>query len=325
MSGSGLEVNGLQEILTITLNPAVDIATSVERIIDGQKLYCKTPRIDPGGGGVNVARTISRLRGKARALVVVGGASGNRLCKMLADEKVPFDAVWTKGETRESLAVTDESDGAQYRFSLPGETLSAETGEEILGAIKALATKDGLVVLSGGVAPGLGDDFPESIRAALAPVTDRLIVDTSKAPLERLVQHPSAPVYLLRLDRREAEQAAGRSLPDAAASIRFSKNLIAAGVARNIVMGRAEEGSLFVSPDTCLLCRAPKVDVVSKIGAGDAFVGALTLSLSRGEGWDMALQFGVAAASATMKTAGTGLCDLEEVMRLLPECEILRR
>ena len=67
------------EILTITLNPALDLATSVERVLAGPKLYCKPARVDPGGGGVNVARTIHRLGGQVSALISVGGAMGARL------------------------------------------------------------------------------------------------------------------------------------------------------------------------------------------------------------------------------------------------------
>ena len=51
----------MPEILTITLKPAVDYATATEHVEPGPKLYCEKPRIDPGGGGVNVARSILKL------------------------------------------------------------------------------------------------------------------------------------------------------------------------------------------------------------------------------------------------------------------------
>lgn len=311
-----------KDILTITLNPAVDLATSVERVVAGPKLYCKTPRIDPGGGGINVARAIRKLNGSARALVAVGGASGQRLLDLLTAEAVPVHPVQVGGETRESFAVTDESDGAQYRFSLPGDTLGPETADLLIAEITSEAPRDGYVVLSGGVAPGLGDDYPERIRAALSSTTDGLIVDTSKTALERLINDPAAPLFLLRLDKREAEQAAGHAIAGLREAADFAARMIDRGVARNISIGGAAAGSILVTESNRYLCRAPEVPVVSKIGAGDAFVGALTLSLARGSQFDTALQWAVAAATATMSTPGTGLCALQDVEAFLPLCDV---
>jgi 6-phosphofructokinase 2 len=316
------QVRDLPGILTITLNPAVDLATSVEHVEAGPKLYCKTPKIDPGGGGVNVARAICKLGGEVEALVAVGGASGARLLQLLFEEGVPTHPVAVSGETRESFAVTDESTGAQYRFSLPGAELTEDDADRLITEICSAVAPDAFIVLSGGVAPGLGDAFPERIRAAIAPRTDRLIVDTSKTALVRLIAQPTAPVHLLRLDQREAEQAAGRALLTPADSVSFAEALLQRGVARIIVTGRQAEGSILVSDGARFMCRTPHVPVVSKIGAGDAFVGALTLSLSRGEALDVALRWGVAAASATMGTAGTELCEKSVVEALLPRCHV---
>ena len=312
----------MDELLTITLNPAVDYATSVEAVVPGSKLYCKAPRIDPGGGGVNVARAICRLGGQARVLVATGGAAGQKLRAMLEEEGVPVHAVDVGGETRLSFAVTDERSGEQYRFSLPGNTLSDEIGERLIAEIVSQAPQGGLVVLSGGIAPGLDDRFPEKIRAALSGVTNRLVVDTSKSALLRLISEPVAPLHVLRFDHREAEGAAGRALADLHESIAFLEALIARGVAETLVMGRGAEGSLVVTSAARYICWAPKVPVVSKIGAGDAFVGGFSLSLQRGDGLEDALRWGVAAAAATMATEGTGLCRKEDVLALRPMCRV---
>ncbi len=271
---------------------------------------------------MNVARAICKLGGRAKALVAVGGASGDRLLQLLAAETVPAHTVPVSGETRESFAVTDEGTGEQYRFSLPGQTLTAQDGDRLIAEIASAVSQDGYVVLSGGVAPGLGDAFPERILAAMSPRTDRLIVDTSKAALARLIAQPSVPVYILRQDQREAELSAGHALKTVADSIAFAETLIDRGVARIIVSGRDSEGSILVTKDARYICRTPHMAVVSKIGAGDAFVGALTLSLSRGATLDVALQWGVAAASATMGTEGTGLCDRPVVEALLAHCHV---
>lgn len=309
-------------ILTITLNPAVDLATSVEAVVAGAKLYCRPPRIDPGGGGVNVARAIRRLDGEATALLAVGGARGDQLLSLLAAEGVPVHPVRVHGETRESLAVTDEASGAQYRFSLPGETLTEDEAERLLAEIAGAVSKDCHVVLSGGVARGLGDEFPARIQRAIAPRTDRLIIDTSKEPLLRLMAVPAAPLLLLRVDQKEAALAAHHAMDTLDDSLAFALDLVTRGVARMVVTGRGPEGSVMVTERGRYLCRAPKVPVRSKVGAGDAFVGAMTLALARGDSESEALRWGVAAASATVGTEGTALCEPDRTRALLGECKV---
>ncbi|HEY4804586.1 MAG TPA: 1-phosphofructokinase family hexose kinase, partial [Paraburkholderia sp.] len=80
------------EIVTLTLNPAVDVSTAVERGVDTHKLRCEAARRYPGGGGLNVARVIQRLDGRESsclALYLAGGSSGNLLEQMLTAERVP--------------------------------------------------------------------------------------------------------------------------------------------------------------------------------------------------------------------------------------------
>ena len=312
----------MPDILTITLNPAVDLATSVEKVIAGPKLYCKLPRVDPGGGGVNVARAIRKLGGRATALVAVGGAMGGKLLNLLSAEDVPTHPVQVHGETRQSFAVTDESNGAQFRFSVPGETLNADEAERLLSEIAAAATKDCYVVLSGGVTPGLGDDFPVRVQLALTPFTDRLIIDTSRAPLARLIASPTVPVLLLRVDQKEAAVAAHHSMDTIADSLTFASRLVARGVAQMVVTGRGAEGSVMVTQDARFHCQGAHVPVRSKIGAGDAFVGAMTLALARGDAPDQALRWGVAAASATVGSDGTALCERAVTEALFQRCKV---
>lgn len=60
-------------VLTITLNPALDMTTAVDRVLPEIKLRCAQPRFDPGGGGINVSRAIRIMGGHSTALVALGG------------------------------------------------------------------------------------------------------------------------------------------------------------------------------------------------------------------------------------------------------------
>lgn len=298
----------MHPILTITTNPAVDMATSVDGVVAGPKLRCRSPRWDPGGGGVNVARAIRKLGGDATALVAAGGGLGNRLLALLSAEGVDCLPVSVSAETRISFAVTDDRTGEQYRFGVPGEALSDAEASALLNGIETAARGTTHVVYSGSIAPGLPADFVAQVQSVASRHRTKLIVDTSEAAVDHLLAHPSG-VHVLRLDQAESEAAAGRKLDTLVDCRDFAKSLVDRNVAEVIVLGRGADGSVLVTRDRRLHAWSPPVPVLSKIGAGDTFVGAFTLGLARGEPLDVALRRGVSGAAATVSTEGTALCD----------------
>ena len=79
-------------IVTVTLNPALDLTTSVESLVSGIKLRCRTPRVDAGGGGVNVSRAIAKLGDDSLAFVALGGPTGETLRRILATEGIKHES-----------------------------------------------------------------------------------------------------------------------------------------------------------------------------------------------------------------------------------------
>ena len=59
----------MKTIVTMTLNPAIDKSSSVAHVVAERKLYCKPPRFEPGGGGVNVSRAIGKYPVEAVAVL----------------------------------------------------------------------------------------------------------------------------------------------------------------------------------------------------------------------------------------------------------------
>ena len=51
-------VDAMTDIVTITPSPAVDLSTSVDKILPVAKLRGQSQRRDPGGGKIDLARVI---------------------------------------------------------------------------------------------------------------------------------------------------------------------------------------------------------------------------------------------------------------------------
>ncbi|NBR52866.1 MAG: 1-phosphofructokinase family hexose kinase [Rhodobacteraceae bacterium] len=315
----------MRDILTITLNPALDVSASVPHVTAGAKLRCGPERYDPGGGGLNVARAIHFLGGEVRAFAALGGARGAHLARLLETEGIAVLSYAAPGETRESLAITDEAMGYQYRFSLPGPRWSTSELDSALAAITPLLRPESLVVLSGSEPLGTSEDFYPRLCEALSGEARRLLIDTSGAALARLAQGGlKHRPFVLRMDQGEAEALAGRALPTGRETLDFARSLAAKGAAEALIIARGAEGSVMWAGDQGWFANAARVEVVSRVGAGDSFMGGFTLALARGLPLEQALAHGAAAASAAVMTPGTQLCRREDFERLLGETRTIQ-
>lgn len=302
----------MKSVLTLTLNPAVDVSTATDRLEPHAKLRCTEPRFDAGGGGINVARTIGELGGQAEAFVPLAGGTGEILAGLLDDAGIPVHAFQADGETRQNIQVHVRDDDAQYRFVMPGPRQSEETGRRMLREIdRLLATgRHDYVVASGSLAPGLPEDSFARLAAMARDHEVRLLVDTSGAALRSVLD---TGVFLIKPDKWEATtlgHAEGGD-PDQAA-----RSLVTDGAAQAVVLTRGDEGARLVSAEGATDIRPPEVQVTSTAGAGDTFMGAMVHALA--EDWPLveAVRFGVAGAAAAVTTPATALARREAINRL---------
>ncbi len=304
-------------ILTLTLNPALDMATEVSDILPGQKLRCSDPQLDPGGGGLNVSRAIKALGGDSLALVALGGLTGDRLAGLIRAEGVTFLSLLGPGETRQSLTVTESSSGKQFRFMLPGPVWGEAERARVFTLLSATARPGGYSVISGSQPPGVPEDFPAQLAASMD--ASHVVLDTSGPALNSAVRHPIPGLAVLRMDGEEGDELAGRTLETRAETADFAAELVRAGVADRVIIARGADGNVLADKTQRLFSPAPKVRVKSTVGAGDSFVAAFVLALARGQDSANALAMGSAAAAAAVMTDATQLCRAEDVMRLMHE------
>lgn len=308
-------------ILTITLNPAVDLSSAVDHVRAGPKLRCATPQFDPGGGGINVSRAVRILGGESTAFVAVGGAMGAFLLELLASENVPALPFDIPGETRQSIAITDSGRGDQFRFVMPGPKWDAGLFEEALSAIEAALTPDALVVLSGSQPPGVSPDFAARLAGVVDKAGGRLFVDTSGAPLAAIAQAALRP-FVLRMDDAEADELAGRELAGRRNTAQFAQELLKCGAAQNVIIARGADGSTLANDQGIWHAALPIQNVVSAVGAGDSFVAGFALGIAREMGAPEALRYGTACAAAAMLTPATELCRPGDVKIAFSACTL---
>ncbi len=300
-------------IVTITLSPSIDKSTSVPALIPEKKLKCATPKLEPGGGGINVARAIKKLGGEATAIFPSGGYAGQVLIHLMEKENVDSIIIETANETKENIVVLDDSTNKQYRFGMPGIALSTDEINRCLKAVENIKKIDYLVA-SGSLPEGV----PPNIFAQLAKIAKtkntKFIVDTSGEALKYAFDEG---VYLLKPNLSELCSLAGLQKIDISEVELVAKKLIGKNTCEIIVVSLGAEGAILVTKNETFREKTPQVMVKSTVGAGDSMLAGVVYSLSRGLSLKDALRYGVACGSAATLNPGTALCKKEDVDRLV--------
>jgi 6-phosphofructokinase 2 len=299
-------------VVTITLNPSIDKTCRVERVVPERKLRARQVRRYPGGGGINVARVITRLGGEAKALWSCGGSNGGLLCEMLDAEGVPQDPVRIDDVTRENLIVRDESSGQQYRFGMPGTVLTPKEQADWLARLSHWPEAPRLAVFSGSIPPGVSLDWYGDLLASV-PAETHVIVDTKRDALAKAFE---AGVYLAKPNVLELEEVVGRELRHDEEIVRAAQEIILRNRVGVLLVSLGGGGVMLVTAERAERLNAPAVKVRSKVGAGDSMVGGLAFALDQGSSLRDAAIMAVAAGAAAVMTEGTELCHRHDVEHL---------
>jgi 6-phosphofructokinase 2 len=303
----------MERIVTLTMNPSLDISSSLEHVIADRKLRCNSPRYEPGGGGINVSRAIKRLGGDSFALFPAGGTFGQMLHHLLDQEEVQHYPILIEEPIRENITILEESNGRQFRFGMPGPMLRETEWKRCIGTLAALDPKPDYVVASGSLPPGAPEDFYAQLAQIAQQFQIKLIVDTSGEPLRLASQ---SGVYLLKPNMNEMQSLAGREIKNELELEGTAREIIEKGKGEAIVISLGAGGALLVSKEGCEHVRAPTVPIKSRIGAGDSMVAGIVLSLANGKSLGDAVRFGVAAGASAVMTPGTELCRRDDTERL---------
>ncbi len=295
----------MPHIITITFSPCIDKSTSVPALIPEKKLRCTSPKLEPGGGGINVARAIKKLGGEATAIFPSGGYTGKYFNHLLEKENVPSVIIETASETRENIIVVDESTNNQYRFGMPGTELKESEWKQCLEAVEEI--KDAaFVIASGSLPPGV----PLDIYAQLAKISKikkaKLIVDTAG---EALKHAANEGVFLLKPNLGELGELAGMAWININDVEAIAREVILRYHCEVIIISLGAAGALLVTATETYRAKAPEVIRKSTVGAGDSMVAGIVYSLAGGKSLKEALRYGVACGTAATMNPGTELCN----------------
>ncbi|MCO5164438.1 MAG: hexose kinase [Mesorhizobium sp.] len=301
----------MKPVLTLSLNPAVDLSSETEKVQHTRKVRTFNERYDPGGGGINVARVVKRLGGEVEAVFGAGGELGALLERLLRDEGTPCRGLPFREQTRLGHTVRERSTGLEYRFVPKGPTVSVEELEPFVEAVSA--HQGAYAVASGSLPEGAPPDVYARMAEAARRRGARFVLDSSGAGLSETLARAS--VFLVKPSLGELETLVGQKL-DEAGVCRAAAGLVERGAAELVAVTMGIEGAVLASAEGLMRMRAIHVRTRSAVGAGDSFLAGMVWALTEGWSTEDAFRLGISAGAATAMTPGTELCRQQDVLEL---------
>jgi 6-phosphofructokinase 2 len=302
----------MSSIVTITFSPCIDKSTTAPSVVPEKKLRCVQPVLEPGGGGINVARAIKKLGGAATAIFPSGGYTGKFFNYLLSKEDIDSVIIETSAETRENFIVVDDSTGNQYRFGMPGTLLKEDEWRACIEKISSIPDVKYLVA-SGSLPPGVPHDVFAILARLAKKANIRLIVDTSGEPLK---EASDEGLFLLKPNIVELAFLAGKKELQQNEVKEIARKIITNGNVEVLVVSMGEEGCILVTDTIAQKITPPEIEGKSTVGAGDSMVAGIIHFLSQGKDITEAVKYGVACGSAATMNPGTELCNKDDADRL---------
>jgi 6-phosphofructokinase 2 len=299
----------MKHIYTLTLSPALDKSTFVERVVPEHKLRCDNPIFEPGGGGINISRAIKKLGGESTTIYPQGGPAGDHMHLLLAQEGIKQHTINSSSWNRENFIVVERSTNRQFRFGMPGPALVQSEVESILDYLKQLPHIDFLVV-SGSTPEGVPSNFYKSIAQIVNQKNGKLILDTSGKALEEALKEG---VYLCKPNISELSQLVGEELDTIPKQEAAALKILTENNVEILVVSLGAFGAFLATKNNIYHVAAPSVTKKSTVGAGDSMLAGMVMQLAQGNNLFEVIKYGVATGTAATLNSGTELCKKSDV------------
>jgi 1-phosphofructokinase/tagatose 6-phosphate kinase len=308
-------------IVTVTLNAALDRSLTVPTLQLGQRHRASDVLTLAGGKGINVARALKRLEVPVVATGLAGGRTGTRIVEELTGEAILNDFVRIRDESRTSTLVVDPTSGRQTEINEWGPKVSDSELGMLMDKLRYLSRGADAVVFAGSLPRGVADTFYADAARELARRNVRVVLDAEGEPLRLGVD---AEPWLVSPNQHEAEQLVGQELNDDEDFL-MALDAIAELGARNVLITLDSGGFALVREDRQVRryrAVVPRLEPVSRVGAGDAFLAQWLTSVLDGAPAADALRLAAATGAASVLDVGAGRFDPAEAKRLAAALDV---
>ena len=260
------------QIITVTLNPAIDQTLTIPDFTSGAVNRVERLRTHAGGKGVNVASMLADHGFNVAATGFLGCENAAPFEELFARKNIGDHFVRLDGQTRTGIKISDPIRGETTDINFPGLAPSPHDLAALHERIDKLAMHDDVwIVLAGSVPPGIDPDIYRELIERFRGRGRKVVLDTSGEALRLALE---AVPYIVKPNIHELEDLLGRKLTTRESIVEAARHFTARGT-ELVTVSMGAEGALFITDDDLVFAQPPNISVCSTVGAGDAMVAGI--------------------------------------------------
>lgn len=305
-------------IFTVTLTPALDKTVVIPSFTPGCVNRIEHIRLDAGGKGINVSKTIHALGGSTVACGILGGDSGRFILQSLREEGIECCFAEVEESTRTNLKIVDPVLHQNTDINEPGAPVAPEILEKVIDMVIARAHKGDTVVLSGkapqNTDPGIFAGWTRRLHALGIEVC---MDCDGEIMAEGIKAHPC----MIKPNDEELSRLMGRKFRNPEEIALCARQLVSEGIG-TVVVSMGGDGAIFAREGQVYRGFGIPVNVQSTVGAGDATLGAMCFGQDSGMDFAETCRLALAAGAAAVMTSGTQSVSGEQVKELMKKAVV---
>lgn len=313
----------MAHVLTLSLNPALDLAIRLPRLTPGQVNRTDETHLEAAGKGVNVARVLVTLGHRVTVSGFLGGANDGPFLRAFEALGVADAFIRVPGETRINAKVA-EHDGRVTDINGPGLAITRSAWTQLIGWLDTIAAdpaqRPDAVVLAGSLPPGISAADQALLIRRLRDHGLPVWVDTSGRALSAAIEVPPTAV---KPNEQELADWMGHALDSDARRLEAARRLHRAGVDEALISA-GPHGVTWVSCRGAWLATPPSLAVESTVGAGDTLVAGMLHGVLEGHPPEQTLGFATALSSESVRHVGVGNPRARDITQLQQQTRVLR-
>jgi 1-phosphofructokinase len=301
----------MARILTLTLNPALDLTLRLDCLEPGQVNRSLAQASHAAGKGVNVAQVLADLGHRLSVAGFLGADNAEAFETLFARRGFVDAFIRVPGETRSNIKLA-EADGRITDINGPGPLVDAAAQADLLARLDAIAPGHDLAVVAGSLPRGVEPGYLAELIIRLKHHGLKVALDTSG---EALRAGLLAAPWLIKPNTDELGELRGRAMQDIASQREEARRLQAQGI-EQIVISQGAAGVNWFGPGLALHAQPPRVAVASTVGAGDSLLAGMVHGLLSGWPAERTLRHATAIAAQAVTQVGFGISDAAQLHQL---------
>ncbi|TXZ74543.1 1-phosphofructokinase [Vibrio mimicus] len=305
------------KVVTITLNPALDLTGSMAQLNVGSVSLVEQSSLHAAGKGVNVAKVLSELGADVTVTGFLGRDNQELFCQLFDELGVRDEFIRIAGATRINVKLVEQN-GSVSDINFPGISVSQTDIEAFEATLLRLAQDHDYFVLAGSLPKGISPQRCAGWIAQLRSMNKKVLFDSSR---DALMAGLDAKPWLIKPNDEELAQWGGREL-STLAECQHAASELAQKEIENIVISMGAEGVMWLNQNEWLHAKPPQMHVVSTVGAGDTLVAGLCWGHMQHMEKEQLLRFATALSALAVTQVGVGISDRDQLNTLQQQIKI---